>query len=156
MRDAFSVPFILSCTNLHKNWISKNRYQYVQTVPKLKNGAKDLDSKTKIARLSQYEVLRTCEPPPFLWKCESRRHSTTSCRKNVVEAKTSYQMLGILSFSDQERALPHATEISELKFLVKKVQWCFPGVSIFRKKATKLQIKCRSRSRLRPGRSKAL
>ena len=42
-----------------------NRYQYVQTVPKLKNRAKDLDSKTKIAQLSQYEVLRTCEPPSF-------------------------------------------------------------------------------------------
>ena len=29
-------------------------------------------------------------------------------------------MLGILSFSDWERALPHSTEISELTFLVKK------------------------------------
>ena len=37
----------------------KNRHQYVQT------RAKDLDSKAKIARLSQYEVLRTCEPPSF-------------------------------------------------------------------------------------------
>ena len=43
----------------------ENGHQYVQTVPKLKNRAKDLDSKTKIARLSQHEVLRTCEPPSF-------------------------------------------------------------------------------------------
>ena len=58
----------------------------------------------------------------MLGKCDSRRHSTTSFRENVVVVKTSNQMLGILSFSDRERALPHLTEISELKFLVKKVQ----------------------------------
>ena len=34
--------------------------------------------------------------------------------------KTSYKMLGILSFSEQERALPPLTEISELTFVVKK------------------------------------
>ena len=43
-------------------------------------------------------------------------------RKNIVMAKTSYQMLGILSFSDRERALPPSTEIRELTFVVKKVQ----------------------------------
>ena len=34
--------------------------------------------------------------------------------------KTSYKMFGILSFSEQERALPPLTEISELTFVVKK------------------------------------
>ena len=33
-------------------------------------------------------------------KSASRRHSTTSFSENVLVAKTSYQMLGILSFSD--------------------------------------------------------
>ena len=37
-------------------------------------------------------------------KCDSHRHSTTSFSENVVVAKTSCQMLGILSFSDRERA----------------------------------------------------
>ena len=41
---------------------------------------------------------------------------------NVVVAKTSYQILRILSFSDRERALPPSTEISELTSGVKKVQ----------------------------------
>ena len=52
----------------------------------------------------------------------SRRQSTTSFSENVVVAKTSYRMLGILSFSDRERALPPSTEIGELTFVVKKVQ----------------------------------
>ena len=34
--------------------------------------------------------------------------------RNVVGAKTSYQMLEILSFSDRKRALPLSTEISVL------------------------------------------
>ena len=34
-------------------------------------------------------------------------------------------MLGI--FSDQERALRPSTEIKELTFLWKRVEWCFPG-----------------------------
>ena len=33
-------------------------------------------------------------------KCDSHRHSTTSFNENVVVAKTSFYMLGILSFSD--------------------------------------------------------
>ena len=37
-------------------------------------------------------------------KCDSSRQSTTSFSKNVVVAKTSYQMLEILPFSDRERA----------------------------------------------------
>ena len=55
-------------------------------------------------------------------KCDSNRHSTTSFSEYVVVAKTSYQMLGILSFSDRERALPPTTEISVLTLVVKKVQ----------------------------------
>jgi len=48
--------------------------------------------------------------------------STTSFSENAVGAnsKASYQMLGILSFSDSEMALPLSTEISELTFVVKK------------------------------------
>ena len=45
----------------------------------------------------------------------------TSLSENVVVAETSYQMLGILSFSERERALPTtSTEISVLTFVVKK------------------------------------
>ena len=44
----------------------------------------------------------------------------TSLSENVVVAGTSYQMLGILSFSERERALPSSTEISILTLVVKK------------------------------------
>ena len=54
-------------------------------------------------------------------KCDSNRHSTTSFSEYVVVAKTSYQMLGILSFSDRERALPPSMEIGVLTLAVKKV-----------------------------------
>ena len=37
-------------------------------------------------------------------KCGSRRLSTTSFSESVEVAKTSYQMLEILSFSDRARA----------------------------------------------------
>ena len=40
--------------------------------------------------------------------------------ENVVLAKTSYHMLGILSFSDREWALTPSTEISELTFVVEE------------------------------------
>ena len=48
--------------------------------------------------------------------------SATSFNENtvVVNSKASYQMLGILSFSDREMALPPSTEVSELTFVVKK------------------------------------
>ena len=46
----------------------------------------------------------------------------TSLSENVVVLGTSYQMLGILSFSERERALPSSTEISVLTFVVKKAQ----------------------------------
>ena len=61
--------------------------------------------------------------------------STTSFSKNAVVAnsKASYQMLGILSFSDREMALSPSTEISELTFVVKKKRTIkLSGVSIFR------------------------
>ena len=38
-------------------------------------------------------------------------------------AKTSYQMLGILSFSDRERALPPSTEISVPTSTMKLLGW---------------------------------
>ena len=47
-------------------------------------------------------------------------------------AKTSYQMLGILSFSNRERALPPSTEITELTFVVKKSTIVLSAVSSFR------------------------
>ena len=65
-------------------------------------------------------------------------------------AKTSYQMLGILSFSDRERVLPPSTEISKLTFVVKKSTMMLSGVSFFREQAGKLEIKCRPRNRPRP------
>ena len=40
--------------------------------------------------------------------------------------KRSYEILGILSFSDRKRALPPSTETNELTVVMKKVQWCFP------------------------------
>ena len=55
-------------------------------------------------------------------KCDSHFHSTKSFSENVLVAKTSYQMLGILSFSYRERALPPSTEISVVTSVVKKVQ----------------------------------
>ena len=62
----------------------------------------------------------------------------TSFSENVVVAKTSYQMLGILSFSDEERALRLSTRISELTAFVakKKFNYAF-WVSIFREEARK-------------------
>ena len=53
-------------------------------------------------------------------KCGSRRYSTPSFSENVVVAKTSYQMLGVSSFSDREGALPPSRELSVLTFVVKK------------------------------------
>ena len=53
-------------------------------------------------------------------KSDSRRHSTTSFSENVLVAKTSCQMLGILSFSGREKALPPSKEMSVLTFVVKK------------------------------------
>ena len=83
-------------------------------------------------------------------KCGSRRHSTPSFSENVVVAKSSYQMLGVSSFSDREGALPPSRELSVLTFVVKKkVRRSFPG-SLFlgnRRENLKLKIKCRPRPR---------
>ena len=51
---------------------------------------------------------------------------------NVIVAKTSYQFLGILSFSDRERASRTSTEIRELTLVVKKSTVKLSGVSTFR------------------------
>ena len=60
-------------------------------------------------------------------------------------AKTSYQMLGILSFSDRKRVLLPSTERSVLTFVVKKSTMRLSGVSILREWARKLKIKYRPR-----------
>ena len=80
---------------------------------------------------------------------DSRRHSTTAFGGNIVMAKTTYQMLEILSFSDRERASPSSTEIIVLTFVVKKSTMKLSGVSIFREDARKLKMKCPGS---RPGR----
>ena len=54
------------------------------------------------------------EPTSDAGICGSLCQSTTSLSENVIVEKTSYQLLEILSFSDQERALPPSTEISVL------------------------------------------
>ena len=47
-------------------------------------------------------------------------------------AETSYQMLEVLSFCDQERILPPSTEMTVLTFLIaKKAQGCFLGCLCF-------------------------
>ena len=65
-------------------------------------------------------------------KCGSRRHSTPSFSENVVVTKTSYQMLGVSSFSDREGALPPSREISVRTFVVNKSTTKLSGVFIFR------------------------
>ena len=80
-------------------------------------------------------------------KCGSRRHTSTGASENAVVAKTSYEILGILSFSDRESILPPSTEISVLAFVVKKkYNGAFRGV-FFQRIARKFKIKCRYRSR---------
>ena len=64
-------------------------------------------------------------------KCDSNLHSTTSFSKNVVVAKTSYKMLGIL-FSDWKMALPPSMEICILAFVGKKSTMKLSRVSILR------------------------
>ena len=44
-------------------------------------------------------------PNVILAEVNGHRHSSKCFSENVVVAKTLYQMLGILSFSDRERAL---------------------------------------------------
>ena len=61
----------------------------------------------------------------------SRRHSTASFSESVVVAGTSYQMLELLAFCNQERAQPPSITITVLTFRVKKSTVKNPGVSIF-------------------------
>ena len=59
---------------------------------------------TTKTRVSQLRSARARINVILTGKCDSRRQSTASFSKNIVVAKTSYQMLEILSFSDRERA----------------------------------------------------
>ena len=55
-------------------------------------------------RFSQYLfVVRLHEPTSDVGKCGSLRHSTASFSQNFVVAKTSYQMLEILSLFQWSR-----------------------------------------------------
>ena len=55
-------------------------------------------------RFSQYLfVVRVHEPTSDVGKCGSLRHSTASFSQNFVVAKTSYQMLEILSLFQWSR-----------------------------------------------------
>ena len=71
-------------------------------------------------------------------KCDSHRLSSTSFSENVLVAITSYQMLGILSFSDRERS--PSTEIRVLTFVVKKVQGSFSGCLFLESRQENLMI----------------
>ena len=71
-------------------------------------------------------------PNVILAGVNGHRHSSKSFSANVLVAKTRYQMLGILSFSDRERALFPSTGKSELTVEVKIIAMMFWGVSIFR------------------------
>ena len=55
-------------------------------------------------------------------------------------AKTSYQLLGILSFRDRESALTLSAEKSELTFVVKKNTIKLSGVSILENRRENLKI----------------
>ena len=60
--------------------------------------------------------------PILAGKRGSRRHSTTSFSESVLVAETSYQMLEVLPFCNQERAQPPLITLTALTFLGKKVQ----------------------------------
>ena len=74
--------------------------------------------------------MRANQPVILAGKCDSHRYSITGFSENIVVAKTSYQMLGILSFSDREWALTPSTEKGGLTFVVKKSTLKLSGVSI--------------------------
>ena len=71
-------------------------------------------------------------------KCGSHGHSTTSFSENMVVAKTSCQILGILSFCDRERAFSLNGNKRTIIFVKKKSTVMLSGVSIFREQARKL------------------
>ena len=66
--------------------------------------------------------------------------STRSLSENVVMAKVSYQMLGILSFSERERASPPSTEISVLTLVVKKSTKNLSGVCVLQHRRENLKL----------------
>ena len=62
-----------------------------------------------------FPILNSAREPASFWRENVVAvQSTTSFSKNVVVAKTSYQKLGISSFSDWKRALSLSMEISVL------------------------------------------
>ena len=65
-------------------------------------------------------------------------------------AKTSYQLLGILSFRDRESALTLSAEKSELTFVVKKNTIKLSGVSILENRRENLKINVTPCIRSRP------
>ena len=73
-------------------------------------------------------------------KCDTHRHSTASFSENVEVAKTRYQMLGILSFSDREWALTPSTEKGGLTFVVKKSTIKLSGVSVLENRRENLKL----------------
>ena len=81
----------------------------------------------------------------------SRRHCTTSFSENVEVAETSYQMLDVLSFCDQERVEPPSLKVTVLTFLVKNGKIKLFSESIFSDDAKKREVKSRARTRPRPG-----
>ena len=66
--------------------------------------------------------------------------STTSFSENVVMAKVSYQMFGILSLSDRKRASPPSTEISVLTLVMKKSTIKLSGVYILKNRRENLKL----------------
>ena len=66
-------------------------------------------------------------PNVILARVTGHRPSSKSFSENVVVAKTRYQMLGILSFSDRERALFPSTGKRKLTVVVKKIAMMFFG-----------------------------
>ena len=87
-------------------WLPSTRHAYQRA----------LDSKTSTTTSTRFSVLSSARVVILAGKRESRRHSNTSFRENVVVAKTSYQLLGILSFSDRDHSGGE-----------KKAQWSVPG-----------------------------
>ena len=66
-------------------------------------------------------------PNVILAGVTGHRPSSKSFSENVVVAKTRYQMLGILSFSNRERALFPSMGKRELTVVVKKIAIMFSG-----------------------------
>ena len=75
-------------------WLPSTRHAYQRA----------LDSKTSTTTSTRFSILSSACVVILAGKRESRRHSNTSFRENVVVAKTSYQLLGILSFSDRDHS----------------------------------------------------